>query len=57
MPAPGSRGAEISTLGVGVTMASGGIAWVVAVNLIIWTGLFLYLLRLGKRLREMEKEP
>jgi CcmD family protein len=38
-------------------MASGGIAWVVAVNLIIWTGLFLYLLRLGKRLREMEKEP
>lgn len=31
--------------------------WIVAVNLIIWTGLFLYLLRLGKRLREMEKEP
>ena len=30
---------------------------IVAVNLIIWTGLFLYLLRLGKRLREMEKEP
>jgi CcmD family protein len=38
-------------------MVSGGIGWVVAVNLIIWTGLFLYLLRLGKRLREMEKEP
>ncbi len=37
-------------------MVSGGIGWVVAVNLIIWTGLFLYLLRLGKRLREMEKE-
>jgi CcmD family protein len=34
---------------------SGGIEWVVAVNLVIWTGLFLYLLRLGKRLREMEK--
>jgi CcmD family protein len=34
--------------------------WIVAVNLVIWTGLFLYLLRLGKRLREMErteKEP
>lgn len=30
--------------------------WVVAVNLVIWTGVFLYLLRLGKRLREMEKE-
>jgi CcmD family protein len=38
-------------------MVSGGIGWVAAVNLIIWTGLFLYLLRLGKRLREMEKEP
>ena len=33
-----------------------GDAFIVAVNLIIWTGLFLYLLRLGKRLREMEKE-
>jgi len=35
--------------------------WIVAVNLIIWTGLFLYLLRLGKRLRQAEgnreKEP
>jgi CcmD family protein len=28
--------------------------WIVAVNLVIWTGLFLYLLRLGKRLRGME---
>jgi CcmD family protein len=38
-------------------MASGGPGWIVAVNLIIWTGLFLYLLRLGKKVREMEKEP
>ncbi|HEY9422601.1 MAG TPA: CcmD family protein [Thermoanaerobaculia bacterium] len=38
-------------------MVSGGIGWVVAVNLIIWTGLFIYLLRLGKRLRDMEREP
>jgi CcmD family protein len=41
-------------------MVSGGIGWVVAVNLIVWTGLFLYLLRLGSKLRElekMEKEP
>jgi CcmD family protein len=30
--------------------------WIVAVNLVIWTGVFVYLLRLGKRLREMEKE-
>lgn len=38
-------------------MVSGGIGWVVAVNLIIWTGLFLYLLRLGSRLRDLEKKP
>jgi CcmD family protein len=31
--------------------------WIVAVNLIIWTGLFLYLLRLGKKLRDLEREP
>ncbi|HEY0556435.1 MAG TPA: CcmD family protein [Thermoanaerobaculia bacterium] len=35
-------------------MVGGGIGWVVTVNLIIWTGLFLYLLRLGSRLRELE---
>jgi CcmD family protein len=38
-------------------MVTGGIGWVVAVNLIIWTGLFLYLLRLGTRLRDLEKKP
>jgi CcmD family protein len=37
-------------------MVTGGIGWVVAVNLIIWTGLFLYLLRLGTRLRDLEKK-
>lgn len=36
---------------------SGGDGWIVAVNLIIWTGLFLYLLRLDRRLREMERKP
>jgi CcmD family protein len=36
---------------------TGGIGWVVAVNLIIWTGIFLYLLRLHGRVREMEKKP
>jgi CcmD family protein len=35
-------------------MINGGIGWVVAVNLIIWTGLFLYLLRLGGRVRSLE---
>lgn len=38
-------------------MVNGGLGWVVAVNLVIWTGLFLYLLRLQKRLRDTEKEP
>jgi CcmD family protein len=37
---------------------SGGIQWVLAVNLIIWTGLFLYLRRLDRKLREIERtEP
>jgi len=31
--------------------------WIVAVNLVIWTGLFLYLLRLGKGLRRAEGSP
>lgn len=30
---------------------SNGLGWVLAANLIIWTGLFLYLLRLDRRLR------
>lgn len=41
-------------------MELGGNGWILAVNLIIWTGLFLYLLRLGKRLRQsenLEKRP
>ena len=36
-----------------VLSSDGGI---VAVNLIIWTGLFLYLLRLGRRVKDMERE-
>jgi CcmD family protein len=31
---------------------SGNVEWVMLVNLIIWTGLFLYLLRLDRRLRQ-----
>lgn len=38
-------------------MEMGGLGWILTINLIVWTGLFLYLLRLGKKLREMEKEP
>lgn len=37
-------------------VSSGGLEWVLVVNLIIWTGLFLYLLRLGRAVRRMEKE-
>jgi CcmD family protein len=33
---------------------SGGIAWVMVVNLIIWTGLFLYLRRLDRQVRALE---
>ena len=43
-------------------MTTGGIGMVVAVNLVIWTGLFLYLLRLESHVRgleaqDLEKEP
>jgi CcmD family protein len=34
---------------------SGGIGWVVVVNLIIWTGVFVYLLRLDLKLRQLER--
>ena len=34
----------------------GGIGWVALVNLVIWTGLFLYLLRLEAQVRDLEKE-
>jgi CcmD family protein len=33
---------------------SGGIGWVVGVNLVIWTGLFLYLLRVERQVHELE---
>lgn len=36
---------------------SGANTGVVVVNLIIWTGIFLWLLRLNKQLRDLEKKP
>lgn len=36
-------------------MTTNGIVWVMAANLVVWTGLFLYLLRLDRRLREREE--
>ena len=41
-PAPSSMDAAAN--------ASGGPGWLLAVNLVIWTGLFLFLLRLERRL-------
>jgi CcmD family protein len=34
----------------------GGPAWVTAVNLVIWTGIFLYLLRLDRRVNDLERD-
>jgi CcmD family protein len=34
----------------------GGPMWVTAVNLVIWTGIFLYLLRLDRRVSDLERE-
>ena len=42
--------------GVGI-MNEGGVMWVAAVNLIIWTGLFLYLLNIERKIRQREKDP
>ncbi|HVT57944.1 MAG TPA: CcmD family protein [Thermoanaerobaculia bacterium] len=53
------RDKEAATTMIGSTV-SGGIGWVLVVNLIIWTGLFLYLRRLQRkvrRLEDMENEP
>ena len=30
--------------------------WIIAVNLIIWTGLFLYVMLLNKKIRDLEKD-
>ncbi|MEM6793381.1 MAG: CcmD family protein [Acidobacteriota bacterium] len=37
-------------------MNQDGTLWLAAVNLIIWSGLFLYLLRLEKKLDRREEE-
>ena len=36
-------------------MELGGLGWIFAVNLIIWTGLFLFLLRIERRIAGLEK--
>jgi len=37
-------------------MTANGIVWVMAANLVVWTGLFLYLLRLDRRLSERRQQ-
>ena len=37
-------------------MNDGGIIWIAVVNLIIWTGLFLYLLSLERKVSRREKD-
>jgi CcmD family protein len=32
----------------------GGPAWVTAVNLVIWTGIVLYLVRIDRKVRDLE---
>ncbi len=44
-----------STLRTTDAAASGGPGWVVTVNLLIWTGIFIYLLRLDRRLAGAER--
>ncbi len=34
----------------------GGPLWVTAVNLVIWTGIVLYLVRLDRKVEELEKQ-
>jgi CcmD family protein len=48
-------GPATSLATAGSSGASGGPGWLLAVNLVIWTGLFLYLLRLERRLGDAEK--
>jgi|HubBroStandDraft_3_1064219.scaffolds.fasta_scaffold09263_4 CcmD family protein len=52
MAAAGAAGAAGAPGALG---PSGGIGWVAVTNVLIWTGLFLYLLRLHRKVRELEK--
>lgn len=36
-------------------MIEGNLFWVVAVNGVVWTGLFVYMLYLTKKIRDTEK--
>lgn len=38
------------------TLNQDGLMWLGVTNLIIWTGLFLYLMRIDSKLRQKEKD-
>lgn len=38
------------------TLNEGGLIWLAATNLIIWAGLFFYLLRIDRKLSEKERD-
>lgn len=35
----------------------GGLGWLMMVNLVVWTGLCLYLVRLHRQVRAIERRP
>ncbi len=37
-------------------METGTLTWVLAVNLVIWAGIFLFLVRVDRKVRELEKK-
>ena len=55
--AQGSESASATPSAEPGLTTSAGSEWVVAVNLVIWTGLFLYLLSLHGKIRTLEKNP
>ena len=54
--AEGTELASAASSGEPTMSTGGGSEWVVAVNLVIWTGLFLYLLSLHGKIRALEKK-
>ena len=38
------------------SITEGGNLWLIAVNLVIWAGLFAYLLRLDRKVKDLERD-
>jgi CcmD family protein len=39
-----------------LSTVTGGLGWIAAVNAIIWTGLFLFVLLLHRKIQRLEKD-